>query len=96
MTGIINPIFDILVCYYYTPFHQCVCDILSNFITLFFIRNQFIILYLIIGIINLFFSCVSSEIIILQFCDLDKNTKKNISERGKNIAISDLTISLVE
>ena len=34
--GISIPIFDILICYFYSPYHQCVSDISSNFIFLFF------------------------------------------------------------
>ena len=92
LSGIIIPIIDILVCYYYSPFHQCVCEILSNFIKVFRDWTDLII-NIIIGIINLFFSCVSSEIIILKFCDLDKNTKKEISERAKKDFIFDLMIN---
>ena len=82
LTGVLNPIFDILVCYYYSPFHQCVCDIISNSLFL-LTKHEFSITNLIFVIINIFFSCVSSEIIILQFCNLDKDTKKKISERGE-------------
>ena len=35
-SGISIPIFDILICYFYSPYHQCVSDISSNFIFLFF------------------------------------------------------------
>ena len=45
---------------------------------------------LITGILNIFFSCVASEIIILNFCELDKNTKKEIKKRAGTIYFSDL------
>ena len=96
MTDIINPIIDILVCYYYSPFHQCVSENLSTSILYFWGETDDLIINIIIGIINLFFSSVSSEIIILKFCDLDKNTKKEISERSKKTAIIDLMISANE
>ncbi len=86
-----HPILNILIGYYYTPFHQTFCEILGNFIYLFLkhedesTRN----IQIIIGIINLFFSLVASEIVILRFCGLDINTKKEIHERAKNIEITD-------
>ena len=86
-----HPILNILIGYYYTPYHQTFCEILGNFIYLFLknedqsIRN----IQIIIGIINLFFSLVASEIVILRFCGLDINTKKEIHERAKNIEITD-------
>ena len=90
LSGIILPIIDILVCYYYSPFHQCVSENLSTSISFLWDEKDNLIIEIIIGIINTFFSCVSSEIIILQFCDLEKNTKKKISERGDKNAIIDL------
>ena len=84
--GISIPIFDILICYFYSPYHQCVCDIFSNT----FLRNSFELYDIIIGTSNLFFSCVASEIIILKFCDLDKNTKIEIRKRAYNTHLSDL------
>ncbi len=62
----VYPICDILICYFNSPYHQCVCDILAYFIGSFY---DFSIENTIIGIINLFFSCVYAEIIILKFCD---------------------------
>ena len=90
--GISIPIFDILICYFYSPCHQCVCDIFSNT----FLRNSFELYDIIIGISNLFFSCVASEIIILKFCDLDKNTKIEIRKRAYNTHLSDLNESFLE
>ena len=83
---ILIPIFDILICYFYSPYHQCVCEIFSSI----FIGKSFKLCDVIIGISNLFFSCVASEIIILKFCDLDKNTKIEIRKRAYNTHLSDL------
>ena len=95
-SGISIPIFDILICYFYSPYHQCVCDISSNFIFLFFDDETNLILKdLITGILNIFFSCVASEIIILNFCDLDKNTKKEIKKRADTDYCTDLVDSLL-
>ena len=93
---IINPIFDILTSYYYTPFHQCLVDILGSFLNTFIIQiekrilndekdrqeTDIFIQNTIIAIINVFFSGVLAEIIILNFCDLNKNTKREIEKRG--------------
>ena len=76
---IIYLIFDILICFFNTPYHQCVCDILAYFIGSIL---DFSIENIIIGIINLFFSCVTAEIIILKFCGLEKYTKIEIQERS--------------
>ena len=84
----VYPICDILICYFNSPYHQCVCDILAYFIGSFY---DFSIENTIIGIINLFFSCVYAEIIILKFCDLDKNTKIQIQNRASQV--SSLNIS---
>ncbi len=90
--GISIPIFDILICYFYSPYHQCVCDISSNFIFL-DDETNLILKDLITGILNIFFSCVASEIIVLNFCELDKNTKKEIKKRAGSIFFSDLVES---
>ncbi len=93
---IINPIFDILTSYYYTAFHQCLVDILGSFLNTFIIQiekrifddkeniqeTDIFIQNAIIAIINVFFSGVLAEIIILNFCDLNKNTKREIEKRG--------------
>ena len=85
-SGISIPIFDILICYFYSPYHQCVCDIFSSI----FKVKTFKLYDIIIGTSNLFFSCVASEIIILKFCDLDKNTKIEIRKRAYNTHLTDL------
>jgi hypothetical protein len=91
---IIYPIFDILTSYYYTPYHQCLIDILGNFLNTFIIQienklknekkeeKDNFIHNAIIAIINIFFACVLAEIIILNFCNLNKNTKIEIEKRG--------------
>ncbi len=93
-SGISIPIFDILICYFYSPYHQCVCDISSNFIFL-DDETNLILKDLITGILNIFFSCVASEIIILNFCELDKNTKKEIKKRADTDYCTDLVDSLL-
>ena len=78
--NITYPIFNILTCYIYSPFHQCISDNFGNYFEL--MIYDFNIINALIGIINLFFSLVASEIIILKFCDLDKNTKIEIQKRA--------------
>jgi hypothetical protein len=48
---IIYPIFDILTSYYYTPYHQCLIDILGNFLNTFIIQ-KYIKLYLCLFFFN--------------------------------------------
>ena len=76
---IIYLIFDILIGYFNSPYHQSVCDVLAIFIGTII---QFSIGNIIIMVINLFFSCVAAEIIILKFCNLDKNTIIEIQSRA--------------
>jgi len=74
------PIFNIMTCYIYSPYHQTICE---NYARLFdSILKNFNILNAFNGIINVFFSLVASEIIILKFCNLDKNTKIEIQKRA--------------
>ena len=79
--GISIPIFDILICYFYSPYHQCVCDIFSSII-----GKSFKLYDIIIGISNLF----------LKFCDLDENTKIEIRKRAYYTHLSDLNESFLE
>ena len=83
LINIINPIFDILICYYYSPFHQYVYDIISNSISL-LIEHEFLIKNLIIVIINIyiFFVCFIRN---YNFINLDKNTKKKFQKEEKSI-----------
>ena len=80
-------LFDVLVCYYYSPYHQCVCDIFTYFFIeskenwIYYYRFPKYI-YTIFYIINIFFVCVVAEIIILNFCDLEKDTKSEIQKRA--------------
>jgi len=79
-------LFDVLVCYYYSPYHQCVCYFLSYIFTnQKYMLNRFKYnkqILIIIYIINIFFSCVIAEIIILNFCDLEKDSKYEIQKRA--------------
>ena len=77
---------NILVIYYYSPYHHCVCIILTFYYhkKLYF-SNQLEftrLINIIFYIINVFFSCVVAEIIILNFCNLDKDTKYQITKRS--------------
>ena len=55
--------------------------------------KEFKQIYIISYIINIFFSCVVAEIIILNFCDLEKDTKYEIQKRA---IISNINESLIE
>ena len=94
---IIHPIGNILLIYYYSPFHENASEILGNFIFLFdtFIKVEDQLKYLILGIINVFISFVVSELIILRFCGLDYNTKREIEIRAieNEIAMNDTVSS---
>ena len=54
------------------------------------IFKEFNLLNLILILLSLIFSLIYSEIIILNFCDLNKNIKENIIERGKNEIVKEL------
>ena len=97
---IINPIFDILTSYHYSAYHQCLIDILGSFLNSFIIQiekrisndedkqnTKIFIENTLIAIFNIFFAGVMAEIIILNFFDLNKNTKKEIEKRGISEAI---------
>ena len=77
--------------YYFTPFHYIISELISEYIYYtydwLFGKNKYqagnIILYSLIYLINLFFSLVFNEIIILNFCGLEFNTKIKIEKREK-------------
>lgn len=79
-----------LIIFYYSPCHFFIVEYISEFIYLisgiiekkdFYEDNWFIIL---ICYIFIFFFClIFNEVIILNFCGLDYNTRKRISEREK-------------
>ena len=77
--------------YYFTPFHFIISELISEYIYYtydwLFGDSDYeagnIILYSLIYLINLFLSLVFNEIIILNFCDLDFNTKIKIEQREK-------------
>ena len=54
------------------------------------IFKEFNLLNLILILLSLIFSLIYSEIIILNFCDLNKNIKENIIEREKNERLQEL------
>jgi len=77
--------------YYFTPFHYIISELFSEYIYYtydwLFGKSDYktgnIILYSLIYLINLFFSLIFNEIIILNFCGLDFNTKINIEKRER-------------
>ena len=82
----------LLTIYYFTPCHFFISEYISEFITYMidvcnssdeFYRTSNIIIFSIASIINFFFTLVFNEVIILNFCDLDYNTKKRIEEKMK-------------
>ena len=90
--------------YYFTPFHFIISELISEYIYYTYdwlfgdsdyeVGN--IILYSLIYLINLFFSLIFNEIIILNFWGLEFNTKKNIEKRQRNdeiLANSDFYLS---
>ena len=81
-----------LTIYYFTPFHFIISESISEYLYYFFdymknkgkfYEKEDIILYCFVYIINLFFSLVFNEIIILKFWKLDYNTEKYIKERER-------------
>ena len=71
-----------LTIYYFSPFHFIIAEFIifdsSDF------KNMLLILYIFIYIINIFFSLVFNEIIILNIFNLNYNTKKYIKTREKD------------
>ena len=85
-----------LAIYYFSPFHYIILDIIYNFLGIIvniiqnrnnisdFYSKEQIITYFILYPIIIFQGFVFNEIIILNFCGLNKNTKLCIMERGGN------------
>ena len=83
----------LLVIYYYTPCHFFISEYISDYI--YYIRNYVskkdenffssinMMIFSICSAVNFFCILAFNEIIILNFCNLDYNTKKRIQERGK-------------
>ena len=74
--------------YFFTPFNFIISESISQIITI-FIDNSlenyniaFKIIIYIIYIIIIGFSCVYNEIIIINLCSLNYNTKYNIIKRA--------------
>jgi len=84
--------------YYFSPFHYIISELISEYIYYtydwLFGDNNYkegnLILYSLIYLINLFFSLVFNEIIILNFCELDFNTKIKIEKREKDEILASL------
>ncbi len=80
----------LLTIYYFIPFHYIISESISEYIYYAYdcfltdnsnYKTVDIIIYMITYIIILFFSLVFNEIIILNFCNLSYNIKKNIEKR---------------
>ena len=84
--GLIN-ILTILTIKYFTPFHSIIILIIGRIISevqkIIKVRELYDILYFIILILILFSLLVFLEIIILNFCGIQKYTKTNIEKRGE-------------
>ena len=89
---VLMPTLNVLICYYYTPYHLYSSLILAHFI----IKNLITLNDIIVGIINIFFSLIISEVIILKFCDLDYNTKLEIKNRACKAFLPDLMDSVFD
>ena len=73
-----------LTIYYLTPNHLLISYIIIKLITIFFKNNNtFPFLKLIALILQFFILMIYLEVLELNFCNLNKNTKKNILEREK-------------
>ena len=81
----------ILIIYYFTPCHFIICRVLSEF------SNRciewpkknnedkwyFIIIYIVVYFIMIFFSLVYNEVIIINLWNMEENTNKYITFRGR-------------
>ena len=79
-----------LTIYFFTPFHFIISESISEYIYLTYdyfsgtnYKKSDVIIYSLIYIINIFFSLVFNEIIILNFCNMNYNTKKYIERRER-------------
>ena len=90
IVGLIN-ILTILTIKYYTPCHVIIILIFGRILIL--IENFFVnielynIISLIIMALTFFILLIYTEIVILNFCDIQKNTKQNIEKRSDLDAI---------
>ena len=89
----------ILIIYYFTPCHFIICKVLSEFLDkciewiIESIKNPndnhnetkwyFIIIYIVIYFIMIFFSLVYNEVIIINLWNMEENTYKYITFRGR-------------
>ena len=72
------------------PFNTILIDNITTVIFEMIITKDFNHLNIILLLLSIIFSLIYSEIIILNFCDLNKNIKENIIERGKNEIVKEL------
>ena len=79
--------------YYFTPCHFFICEYINEYFRYLrdyndnsqpeFYSKENLIIFSLIYVINFFFFLVFNEVIILNFCNLDHNTKKRINDRMK-------------
>ena len=79
--------------YYFTPCHFFICEYINEYFRYLrdyndnsqpeFYSKENLIIFSLIYVINFFFFLVFNEVIILNFCNLDYNTKKRINDRMK-------------
>ena len=75
------------------PIHSSMSDIISTFILELIFYNQYNSLSIAFGILSIISCLIYLEIIELNFCNLNKNIKKNISKRGEKEIIEQLIIN---
>ncbi len=84
----ITQMFIMITIYYFNPTMVGVCDYLSVFFEDILFKFQW---YQIIGYILIISGCfIYNEIIILHFCNLEKDTKKYLEKRGDNFDNNDI------
>ena len=80
-----------LTVYYFTPCHYFISESISEYVKFWKDIEKYkeiyptfgIVIISILYLINFFFFLIFNEVIILNFCNLDYNTKKRIRERTK-------------
>ena len=93
-----------LTIYYFTPFHLITSEFISELINYYIRLSQFkkdgndkfgffydkhnIVIFSVFFFVNLIFSLIFNEIIILKFCNLEYYTKKYIKDRATSDASS--------
>ena len=76
--------FSILTLFYFSPDFILISLQLSKFVNVFMDRNTKQYYFIICVVLQFFCLLIYLEIIELNFCDLNKNTRRNIQIRGKD------------